>query len=466
MRRLINAPVGALAIAVAVAIAFLLAACPTASGGGGNGSGGTTTYPYVCDNGTSTSGMTDRENVQNCSACDSTYRLVNRLCNTRTMYTCTGGTARDGMPDGTADVELCESCTSGNPPVSGLCASSFAYICTNGTPDTRMSSMPNVELCSACNSGFKRVPIGLTGAVCNPTQFTCQNGVAQSGSTTTNNDEMDCSSCNPLFTLSSGGRPRTCQAGTLAVGAAMRIGSATQFNAALAPGPAFFPESTPTGLAALSGTLYMVGHRNRVIFTVSTATGVADSFGTRGFGVGEFRPNGLAAIGTTLYMVGWTNDVLYSVDTTSGSVTRIGMATKFDVTEDTPTDLAAMGTTLYMLGTNGTPGGATSGAYLYTLNTTTGVATRRGNTAAGFGVSESTPTGLAAIDNTLYMVGQSNDVLYTLNTTTGSATRVGMATNFEVFDVTEDAPAGLAAIGSTLYMVGQSNAALYVLRYQ
>ena len=119
-----------------------------------------------------------------------------------------------------------------------------------------------------------------------------------------------------------------------------------------------------------------------------------------------------------------------------------------------------------MLGTDGTPEGATSGAYLYTLNTTTGVATRVGNTAAGFGVSESTPTGLAAIGSTLYMVGQSNDVLYTLSTTTGSATRVGMATNFEVFDVTEDAPAGLAALGTTLYMVGQTNAALYALRYQ
>ena len=48
MRRLSNAPVGALAIAVAVAIAVLLAACPATGGGGAAGG----PPSYVCINGT------------------------------------------------------------------------------------------------------------------------------------------------------------------------------------------------------------------------------------------------------------------------------------------------------------------------------------------------------------------------------------------------------------------------------
>ncbi len=67
-------------------------------------------------------------------------------------------------------------------------------------------------------------------------------------------------------------------------------------------------------------------------------------------------------------------------------------------------------------------------AALYTVDTTTGVATRVGS-ATQFGVSERFPTGLAAIGNTLYMVGDGNNVLYTVDTTTGMATRVEVLLN-------------------------------------
>ena len=73
----------------------------------------------------------------------------------------------------------------------------------------------------------------------------------------------------------------------------------------------------------------------------------------------------------------------------------------------------------------------TTNDWLYTLNTTTGVATRVGSSSQ-FGVSESFPTGLASHNGTLYMVGTQTDVLYTLNTTTGVATRVGSSTAFGV----------------------------------
>ena len=77
---------------------------------------------------------------------------------------------------------------------------------------------------------------------------------------------------------------------------------------------------------------------------------------------------------------------------------------------------------------------------LYTLDRTTGVATRVGS-ATAFGVSESLPNGLAWDGTNLYMVGQRNNVLYTLDRTTGVATRVGSAT---AFGVSEGTPAGLA----------------------
>ena len=90
---------------------------------------------------------------------------------------------------------------------------------------------------------------------------------------------------------------------------------------------------------------------------------------------------------------------------------------------------------------------------LYTLNTTTGVATRVGSSTA-FGVSETNPSGLASHNGVLYMVGWSQDALYTLNTTTGVATRVGSSTQF---GVSESVPSGLASHNGVLYMVGDTN---------
>ena len=52
---------------------------------------------------------------------------------------------------------------------------------------------------------------------------------------------------------------------------------------------------------------------------------------------------------------------------------------------------------------------------LYTLNPTTGVATRVGS-ANQFGAGERWPTGLASHNGALYMVGNENDVLFTIET--------------------------------------------------
>ncbi len=144
-----------------------------------------------------------------------------------------------------------------------------------------------------------------------------------------------------------------------------------------------------------------------------------------------------------------------------GEAVRIGMANQFDEGESAPSGLAAIGETLYMVGL--------TNDVLYTLNIDSadgtaddGTATQVGSTTAGFGVSETAPYALEAMGNTLYMVGWSQAVLYTLNTTTGRATLVSDAgvTNF---GVGESQPTGLAAIGGTLYMIGRAQTALYTI---
>ena len=290
----------------------------------------------------------------------------------------------------------------------------------------------------------------------------------------------------------------------ITTGVATRVGSSTQFG---------ISEGSPTGLAAIGNTLYMVGTDTDCLYTVNTTTGVATRVGSsNGFGIGENAPYGLAAIGNTLYMVGTSNECLYTVNTTTGVATRVGSATQFGISEGSPTGLSAVDIgpvslgkiasssggsnlsdgqigykafsnppsflsdaektavrtaigvgsgnlsdstvtvgTLYMVGSDE--------AFLSTVNTTTGVATRVGSSTQ-FGVNESEPTGLATIGNTLYMVGESQEYLSTVNTTTGVATRVGSASNF---GVNEQYPQGLAAIGNTLYMVGDFNNCLYTV---
>lgn len=247
-------------------------------------------------------------------------------------------------------------------------------------------------------------------------------------------------------------------------GMATRVGTATNFGVS---------ESGPTGIEAIGSTLYMVGDDTNALYTVDTSTGAATRVGSgddlgnqaglayipgfndqngdpyllaaqpslgnltfvntsallggqhsstrgpRGFGVGENSPRGLAAIGNTLYMVGQTNKVLYTVNTTTWRATRVGTAVNFGIpgvfVNVTPSGLASIGDTLYMVADTTVFDGVSvrQGDDLYTVNTTTGVATRVGD-AADFGVGESSSTDLASIGNTLYMVG-GNAVLYTLS---------------------------------------------------
>ncbi len=298
-------------------------------------------------------------------------------------------------------------------------------------------------------------------------RYLCENGIPSSQDVTMDSLTR-CVSCNPLYRLdgTTDAVGTSCQ--QVAIGEATRIGMVTEFGVG---------EGSPTGLAAIGDTLYMVGFNNDILYTLnidpddSTPDGRAIQVGSlsAGFGVSENNPTGLAAIGSTLYMQGIANGVLYTLNidptdsTDDGRAMQVGgLSADFGVGETLSTGLAAINSTLYMVG-------QTTNA-LYTLNIDPAVGTaddsmvmQVGGLSAGFGVGEDQVNGLGAIGTTLYMVGERNEVLYTLNTGTGMATQVGMANQF---GVGEDAPYGLASIGNTLYMVGLGTDALYALRYQ
>ena len=87
-----------------------------------------------------------------------------------------------------------------------------------------------------------------------------------------------------------------------------------------------------------------------------------------------------------MYMTGIANSCLYTLNVTTGVATRIGSATQFGVGEDSVTDILSFGGRLYMVG-KGTD-------KLYTLNVETGVATVVNSSITKFGVNEDLVTGI------------------------------------------------------------------------
>ena len=182
-------------------------------------------------------------------------------------------------------------------------------------------------------------------------------------------------------------------------------------------------------------------------------TGAVERVGTStNFGVGETGPNGIAFHNGTLYMVGVLNDALYTLNTTTGMATRVGSATIFgDIFENAPSGLASHSGNLYMVGD--------TREILSTLDTTTGKGTRVGTTSSGFGVNETQPTGLTSDGTNLYMIGQSQNSVYTLDTTTGEATNVLRLT--EPQGVFRFRPNGIAYHSGAFYFVDHRGSALW-----
>ncbi len=409
---------GTLGALVTLAALVVLVACPaTPSGGGGPGPD----QPYLCANGTSVDGTTDTAGQTRCVSCNRGYTLENDACRLN------------------------------------------RYVCLNGTPSSLDTTADGITRCVSCNAGYASF-----NEVCLPS-YVCVNGVA-SDESADSVGQSRCVSCSPIATLNgtAGSIGSTCPADVM-LGEGVRIGVAMQFGEG---------EDTPSGLAAIGETLYMIGQTTDALYTINidstdtTPDGRAMQVGSAaaGFDVGETSPTGLAAIGETLYMVGFINDVLYTLNIdpddsiADGRAIRVGNTPAgFGVSEPSPYALGAIGDTLYMVGF--------SQILLYTLNTTTGGAALVSDTSVSqFGVGEFQPSGLAAIGDTLYMVGFSNRVLYTINIDStdvipdGRAMQVGSAA--AGFGVSEIRPNGLVAIGGTLYMVGENNDALYALHYQ
>jgi len=281
---------------------------------------------------------------------------------------------------------------------------------------------------------------------------------------TGNSDVVQCESCTAPYYLV------TAEKRCSNLGTATQVGSVTEFGVS---------EGGPGGLAVIGDTLYMVGYGNDALYILDISDDGAGTLGgatrvgsVQEFGVGETDVSGIAALNGTLYMVGWGQRKLYTLDITNdgvgtlGGATRIGNVDKFDVNEVQPDGLVALNGTLYMTG-------ATADA-LYTLDVTDdGMGTLGGATRVGrahrFDVNETGAAGLAAIGDTLYMVGYAFDALYALDITDdnvgvlGGATRVGSASEFEV---RASGPEGLAAIGSTLYMVDAMTDLLYTVVYR
>ena len=166
------------------------------------------------------------------------------------------------------------------------------------------------------------------------------------------------------------------------------------------------------------------------------------------FGVNESQPRSLAWDGTNLYMIGLDNDVLYTLDRTTGVATRVGNATRFGVNENLPLSIEWDGTNLYMIGS--------TNDVLYTLDRTTGVATRVGS-ATNFGVSGLRASGIGWDGTTMFLSGwvsinsRIRYRLYSLDRTTGVATLITDSSH------NLGAAGDLAWDGINLYMTGSDD---------
>ena len=357
------------------------------------------------------------------------------------------------------------NCSSGGgtpPPDDTTAGVTFVYVCPNGTPTDGTTALQGTPSCKACNEPA----FTLSGTDCNPVaaaefSFVCENGVAAAGTNSMEN-RTSCQSCNNNYALDG-----TASAiGTTCMveldGTFRRIG-ASGIAGIITNGLASITDSssgTPITTLYMTGSKTENGIKTELLYRVNTTSGVATEVGPLRIGRGtpiSIGPTDLASIGTTLYMVGNAADRLYRVNTTSGAVTRVGTGTvrRFGVSESSPQGLASITdgatTTLYMVGQGN--------QVLYTLNTSTGEAEQVG-TAMSFGVAERSPRGLASIGTTLYMVGDVGKSMYTVDTTTGEAEQVGLASYFGTGNE-NIRPQGLASITdsssgtpiSTLYMV-------------
>ena len=186
-------------VAVAVAVgALILTGCP-------EDSSSAITYPFVCENGTPTTGTTTTENVSNCQQCRGGYDLI-------------GSAGETGS----------------------ACAVFYPYVCENGTVHSGRISIENISNCDSCISGFEIIgTAGDPGSTCGSIAYTCENGAATTGDGAVPG-LSSCESCNTHYRIfgTAGTVGSTCSANTCF----LVYGDATRTNCdqlALAPTDAF-----------------------------------------------------------------------------------------------------------------------------------------------------------------------------------------------------------------------------------
>ncbi len=459
-------------VTMAILLGLVIAGCQPSPSPSPVPGGGITSRPFTCNNGMEATGATTSRDRENCIACDSTYILINNRCDIRTEYTCDGGVPQTGMPPGNNYVERCASCDTGSLLTGSVCATDFPFLCDNGLPVSgtiMMFDRSARQNCMSCNTGYT-LTAGGAGMICNRLNYSCDNGTP-STATPTMAGQTFCTACDLTYELSATSPivGTTCNA--VPLGEARQVGDlAAGFGLGLV---------MSRGLTSIGDTLYMIAQSSvdtGALYTINidptdgSPDGMAYRVGNAiNFGQGTgltntLKPRALGALGTTLYITGSGNfSFLYTLNTTNGIATRVGSVDAgFGVGERLVDGLAGIDSTntLYMVGE--------SLHALFTINvdptdgSSDGMAYRVG--PRGFGRGFLNSYGLGAVGNTLYLSrGGGLARLYTLDTTTGTAAQVGsLGAGFGM--VNEEDPQGLTGIGTILYMLGNDNRALYVIR--
>ena len=178
-------------------------------------------------------------------------------------------------------------------------------------------------------------------------------------------------------------------------------------------------------------TTYMLGQTQDGIYQLDLSAGTALPLGIGpGFGqTSPVSPLALVSNGTNLYLFGESRVWTLNLDTSNLNPTN-GLGTVTNGVAYSPTTLVPGGVAyrggVYYITADDTD-------TLRTFDITAGTSTVVG-TANRFGPSaiEDTPRGLAFLDSRLYMVGQSNAALYSVNPSTGIATRIGVILDIRI----------------------------------
>ena len=365
------------------------------------------------------------------------------------MQTCRASAGGSCTADNQCDVSLVCTGASGSQTCNTAGTGAAGQICGNNnhctTPATLICGSSNGLCGGAIGAGCMADNQCADALVCDTGTSTC--AVAAGGSCTAS------SQCTGTLVCEGVPGSQTC---VIAVGMVQRVGSATAFGV---------NETTPRGLAYNGTNLYMVGASTNKLYTINTSTGVASEVGS----IPE-NSSGIAFYNNVMYLSsrGNTNtfntndDSLYTITITTAAASLV--ADFNGASETSPAGLAGHNNVLYMLGQDDF---GMNGATFYSLDPSDA---RLSHIGGGTWFDSQTnaynPSGLESVGGTLYFTLRGlveHAGLYSMDITTGNGTRIG---SIDGFGVSELGPTGIAAIGDVLYMVGDDTDALYIIRYQ